>query len=72
MEFKKVSSGYMVRSEGKVLTRANPGWGGAVGTLRGPDGVEWRYFPTLDEALLDPDFGSLVEAGEAWWREVEA
>lgn len=74
MECKKVGRGYMVviKAEGKTLTRANPDWGGTMGTQRTAEGVQWRYFPTLEEALADAEFGPLVQAGEAWWKGVRA
>lgn len=49
MEFKTLrgSYGYMVKEGARMLTRANPDWGGALGTIDHPWGVEWQYFPTL-------------------------
>lgn len=69
MEFKLVGSGYLIKGEGKVLTRANPAWGGAMGTIQHESGlVEWRYFRTLEEALHDPDFGSMAQQGEQMYQ----
>lgn len=66
--------GYAVRAQVGDLellyTRSNPGWGGAMGTLRRPGApTEWRYFRDLEGALADPVFGPLARVGwEAFER----
>lgn len=71
MEFKTLrgSYGYMVKEGARMLTRANPDWGGALGTIDHPWGVEWQYFPTLEAALADERFGSLAAWGEGIWKQ---
>ncbi|ADH65347.1 hypothetical protein Mesil_3554 (plasmid) [Allomeiothermus silvanus DSM 9946] len=71
MEYKTLRGqyGYMVKKDNRTLTRANPDWGGAMGTIDHPWGVEWRYFPTLEEALADERFGSLAAWGEEVWKQ---
>jgi hypothetical protein len=68
MEYKKAGAGYMVKEGNRTLTRANPGWGGAMGTVDHPWGVEWRYFPSFEEALGDADFAPLAAWGEGVWK----
>lgn len=72
MEFKTLrgSYGYMVKEGARMLTRANPDWGGALGTIDHPWGVEWQYFSTLEAALADERFAELARAGEAWYSKV--
>ncbi len=71
MEAKKIKAGYLVKDGNRMLTRANPDWGGAMFTEDTPQGVRWRYFPTLEEALDDAEAQPLAEYGERFWAELK-
>lgn len=72
IKVKRIGSGYLAKSENKMLSWANPEMGGEPGgmmlTIRHPDGnIEWRYYRHPDEALADARAEALAKAVILAW-----